>query len=49
MENVALPLYYQNISSKKRNAIALEYLEKVGLKDWAKHMPNEMSGDKSSA
>jgi putative ABC transport system ATP-binding protein len=44
MENVALPLYYQNISSKKRNAIALEYLEKVGLKNWANHMPNEMSG-----
>ena len=44
MENVALPLYYQNISSKKRNAIALEYLDKVGLKDWANHMPNEMSG-----
>lgn len=44
MENVALPLYYQNISSKKRNAIALSYLEKVGLVDWANHMPNEMSG-----
>lgn len=44
MENVALPLYYQNVSSKKRNAIALEYLEKVGLKNWANHMPNEMSG-----
>jgi putative ABC transport system ATP-binding protein len=44
MENVALPLYYQNVSRKKRNAIALEYLEKVGLKDWADHMPNELSG-----
>jgi putative ABC transport system ATP-binding protein len=44
MENVALPLYYQNVSRKKRNMIALEYLEKVGLKDWAQHMPNEMSG-----
>ncbi|OYU97170.1 MAG: ABC transporter ATP-binding protein [Bacteroidetes bacterium B1(2017)] len=44
MENVALPLYYQNISRKKRNAIALEYLDKVGLKDWATHMPNELSG-----
>jgi putative ABC transport system ATP-binding protein len=44
MENVALPLYYQNVSRKKRNAIALEYLEKVGLKDWAEHMPNELSG-----
>ena len=44
MENVALPLYYQKVSRKKRNDIALEYLEKVGLKDWAHHMPSEMSG-----
>lgn len=44
MENVALPLYYQGISRKKRNTLALEYLEKVGLKDWAEHMPSEMSG-----
>ncbi|MTK53195.1 ABC transporter ATP-binding protein [Paludibacter sp.] len=44
MENVALPLYYKNISRKKRNAIALEYLDRMGLKDWAYHLPNEMSG-----
>jgi len=44
MENVALPLYYQNVNRKKRNQIALEYLQKVGLKDWATHMPNELSG-----
>lgn len=44
MENVALPLYYQNVSRKERNAKALEYLEKVGLKDWATHLPNELSG-----
>lgn len=44
MENVALPLYYQGIGRKKRNQIALEYLDKVGLRDWAEHMPNEMSG-----
>jgi putative ABC transport system ATP-binding protein len=44
MENVALPLYYQGVSRKKRNQIALEYLERLGLKDWAHHMPNEMSG-----
>jgi putative ABC transport system ATP-binding protein len=44
LENVALPLYYQGINRKKRNIIAMEYLEKVGLKDWAEHMPNEMSG-----
>ncbi len=44
MENVALPLYYQGIPRKKRNKIALEYLDKVGLLDWATHLPNEMSG-----
>ncbi len=44
MENVALPLYYKGVSRKKRNKTALEYLEKVGLLDWAEHMPNEMSG-----
>lgn len=43
-ENVALPLYYQGIKREERNAIALEYLDKVGLKPWAKHMPNELSG-----
>lgn len=44
LENVALPLYYQKISRKKRNKIAMEYLDKMGLKDWAMHMPNELSG-----
>lgn len=44
LENVALPLYYQKISRSKRNALALEYLEKVGLGPWAEHMPNELSG-----
>lgn len=44
MENVALPLYFRNISKKKRNAMAMEYLEKVGLAPWAHHFPNEMSG-----
>ncbi len=44
LENVALPLYYQGVSRKKRNAMALEYLDMLGLKDWANHMPNEMSG-----
>ena len=43
-ENVALPLFYQGIGRKKRNQLALEYLDKVGLKDWAHHYPNEMSG-----
>lgn len=44
MENVALPLYYQGVNRKKRNKIALEYLDKMGLLEWANHMPNEMSG-----
>jgi len=44
MENVALPLYYQGVPRKKRNKIALEYLDRLGLLDWAEHMPNEMSG-----
>lgn len=44
VENVALPLYYQKVPRRKRNAIALEYLDILGLKDWANYMPNEMSG-----
>ena len=44
LENVALPLYYRGVSRKKRNAIALDYLDRLGLKDWADHLPNEMSG-----
>ncbi len=44
LDNVALPLYYQNISKKKRNKIALEYLDKVGLTAWAHHLPSELSG-----
>lgn len=44
MENVALPLYYQNVSRKERNAIALDYLDKVGLKDWWDHTPAQLSG-----
>jgi len=43
-ENVALPLYYQKVNRKERQEIALQYLERVGLKDWADHMPNQMSG-----
>lgn len=44
LENVALPLYYQHINRSKRNKIAMEYLEKVGLADRADHLPNELSG-----
>ena len=44
MENVALPLFYQGVSRRKRNQLAMEYLEKVGLREWAHHLPNELSG-----
>ena len=44
MENVALPLFYQGVSRKKRNQLAMEYLKKVGLREWAHHLPNELSG-----
>ena len=44
MENIALPLYYQKISRKKRNKKAMEYLDKVDLKDWWDHKPYELSG-----
>ncbi len=44
MENVALPLYYQKVSRKKRNNVAMEYLERMGLREWAHHLPSELSG-----
>ncbi|MBP5513308.1 MAG: ABC transporter ATP-binding protein [Bacteroidaceae bacterium] len=44
MENVALPLFYQGVSRRKRNQMAMEYLEKVGLREWSHHLPNELSG-----
>jgi putative ABC transport system ATP-binding protein len=44
MENVALPLYYQGIGRRKRNNIAMGYLDRMGLKEWADHLPSEMSG-----
>ena len=44
LENVAMPLYYQGVSRTVRIEKALQYLEKVGLADWAGHLPNELSG-----
>ena len=44
VENVELPLFYQGVSRKKRHELAMEYLDKLGLKQWANHYPNEMSG-----
>ena len=42
--NVELPLFYQGVSRRKRHALAMEYLDRLGLKDWATHYPNELSG-----
>jgi len=44
VENVELPLFYQGVSRKKRHELAMEYLEKLSLTQWANHYPNEMSG-----
>ena len=44
LENIMLPLYYQGVPRKERQMLAMDYLEKVGLKDWATHLPNELSG-----
>lgn len=44
LENVALPLYYQGMSRRKRNALAMEQLERLGLADRATHLPGELSG-----
>ena len=44
LENVALPLYYQGLGRKIRQQKAMDYLDKVGLKDWATHLPSELSG-----
>jgi putative ABC transport system ATP-binding protein len=43
-ENVALPLYYQGVPRRARNALAREYLERVGLAARAQHLPSELSG-----
>jgi len=43
-ENVALPLYYQKVERQERQERAIEYLDQVGLKDWANHYPNQLSG-----
>jgi putative ABC transport system ATP-binding protein len=44
VENVALPLYYKGIRRKKRNHMAMEMLDRMGLREWSEHMPNELSG-----
>lgn len=44
LENVALPLFYQGASRKKRNLLAMEQLERMGLKERFHHLPGELSG-----
>ena len=44
LENVALPLYYKGVQRRKRNKIAMEYLEKMGIATHADHLPNQLSG-----
>ena len=44
LENVALPLYYQGMGRKERQELAMFHLEKVGLANWAHHLPKELSG-----
>lgn len=44
LENVALPLFYQGVSRKKRNQLAMQQLERMGLADRAHHLPGELSG-----
>ncbi|MCH5181633.1 MAG: ABC transporter ATP-binding protein [Prevotellaceae bacterium] len=44
LENVALPLFYQGVPRRRRNALALEHLERLGLREWAHHLPGELSG-----
>ena len=49
VENVELPLFYQGVSRRKRHTLALEYLDRLGLLDWAEHYPNELSGGQKDA
>jgi putative ABC transport system ATP-binding protein len=44
LENIALPLYYKGLKRIERQEIAVQYLTKVGLLDWAAHLPSELSG-----
>jgi len=44
LENVALPLYYQGMKRSRRNKVAMEYLDRGGLAEWANHLPSELSG-----
>jgi putative ABC transport system ATP-binding protein len=44
LKNVELPLLYAGMDSDERRVRALEALDRVGLKNRAKHRPNQLSG-----
>ncbi len=44
LENVEVPLIYANISRAERHKLARDVLEKVGLGDKLKNLPNQLSG-----
>ncbi len=44
LDNVSMPLYYQGMKRNLRTERAMHYLDKVGLADWAEHLPSELSG-----
>ncbi len=46
-ENVAVPLIYAGVTLKEREERAWAMLEKVGLQERGKHLPNELSGGQS--
>jgi len=44
LENVELPMFYAGVPAARRRARALELLDRVGLADWAGHLPTQLSG-----
>ena len=44
LENVELPLVYQNLRAAERKERAVKALEQVGLKERMKHRPSQLSG-----
>lgn len=44
VENVELPLFYQGVGRRRRHQLAMDYLDRLGLAEWAGHYPNELSG-----
>ncbi len=44
LRNIELPMLYAGVSSKERRERGMELLEKVGIPDKAKALPNQLSG-----